>query len=116
MTANQITFMPLAINMAGQRCLVVGGGRVATRKVNTLLAAGAAVMLAAPKIAEPLRTLADSGRIEWRQREYEPKILAHFLLVVAATDDRALERAHLPPKQKPAACFPATCRPAIVRG
>ncbi len=83
-------YMPLAINMAGQRCLVVGGGRVAARKVATLVDAGAEVILVAPKIAAPLGKLAESGRLQWRRGPYDPAIEGRFTLIVAASDDRAL--------------------------
>jgi len=82
--------MPLAINMAGQRCLVLGGGRVGARKVATLLEAGAEITLVAPRISGALRELVEGRRIEWQKGRYEPELLDRFMLVVAATDDRVL--------------------------
>jgi siroheme synthase-like protein len=90
MSPKRKSYMPLAIDMTGQRCLVLGGGRVGTRKVATLLDAGAEVTLVAPKIADTLQKLADAKRIDWRQGQYDAKMVGRFMLVVAATDDRAL--------------------------
>ena len=90
MNRKQKSYMPLAIDMAGQRCLVLGGGRVGTRKVATLLEAGAEVTLVAPKISDALRKLVDVGRVDWQKGPYDAEMLGQFMLVVAATDDRAL--------------------------
>ncbi len=85
-----LRYLPLAIDMAGRRCLVVGGGRVGARKVSTLVAAGAKVIVAAPRISDPVRRLVDAGRVQWQQAEYDSAMLAGCILVVAATDDRDL--------------------------
>jgi siroheme synthase-like protein len=90
MNPKRKNYMPLAIDMAGQRCLVLGGGRVGTRKVATLLEAGAEVTLVAPKISDALRKLVDAGRVDRQKRQYDAQMLGQFMLVVAATDDRAL--------------------------
>jgi siroheme synthase-like protein len=86
----QPRYLTLAIDVSGRRCLVVGGGRVGARKATTLAGAGAVVIVVAPEISEPLGELAASGRVEWRQDEYDPAMLSGFTLVVAATDDPAL--------------------------
>ena len=51
--------------------LVVGGGAVATRKVEGLLPAGAHVTVVAPEVTEALRALADAGRCAWRRKAYD---------------------------------------------
>jgi precorrin-2 dehydrogenase/sirohydrochlorin ferrochelatase len=90
MSPKRKNYMPLAINMAGLRCLVLGGGRVGQRKVATLLDAGAEVTLVAPKISAALGKLADAGRVDWQKRRYDVEMLDRCALVVAATDDPAL--------------------------
>ena len=54
---------PITLLLAPQRCVVVGGGAVATRKVKMLLAAGAVVTVVAPEVTEELQTLAAAGVI-----------------------------------------------------
>ena len=83
-------YMTLGINMAGLRCLVVGGGNVGSRKAATLAAAAADVTVVAPLISKELQVLVAAGRVKWQQAEYASAILGKFMFVVAATDDRPL--------------------------
>ena len=81
---------PVNLAVAGRRCLVVGGGRVAARKVAGLLACGARVHVVAPEVGEPLRSLgaaaAEPAALSWEERAYRPGEVAGFDLAVAATD------------------------------
>ena len=77
---------PITLVLAGKRCLVVGGGAVATRKVKRLLATGAVVTVIAPESTEELQTLAATGVIEWQARPALPADLGKAFLVVAAAD------------------------------
>jgi siroheme synthase-like protein len=83
-------YVTLGINMTGRRCLVVGGGNVGTRKVLTLLAGDASVTVLAPEISQPLQQAVDAGRLEWLRSEYTADSLKGCVLVVAATDNPAL--------------------------
>ena len=82
-------YYPLLVDLAARRCLVVGGGRVAERKVGLLLECGAAVELVSPKATARLAALAGAGRIHWRRRVARPADVRGAFLVVAATDDAA---------------------------
>jgi siroheme synthase-like protein len=79
--------------VAGRPVVVVGGGRVATRKVEGLLDAGADVTVIAPELAPALENLAASGRITVRPRAFEPADVADAWLVLTATDDPSVNRA-----------------------
>ena len=57
----------------GRRVVVVGGGKVARRRVPKLLAAGARVELISPEVDVALRSLADSGALLWQAREFTAK-------------------------------------------
>jgi uroporphyrin-III C-methyltransferase / precorrin-2 dehydrogenase / sirohydrochlorin ferrochelatase len=85
-------YLPLAVNLAGMRCLVVGGGAVGTRKASTLANAGALVIVVAPEICAAAKELVEAGRVEWSRTKYETAMLAGCVLAVAATDDDALNR------------------------
>src|SRR4051794_36487885 len=61
---------PVALNVRGRRCVVVGGGGVAERKVRGLLAAGASVTVIAPSLTAGLRALAEQGVIVTAERPY----------------------------------------------
>jgi len=74
----------------GRPCLVVGGGAIARRKVEGLLACGARVRVVAPHIGQELRMLAG---VTFDERPWQPEDLAGVWLVIAATDDPAVNRA-----------------------
>ena len=84
---------PLFANLQGELVVVVGGGDVAERKVQTLLEHGADVIVVAPQATSALQGLATEGRIIWRARGYVPGDLDSALLAVCATDDRAVNEA-----------------------
>lgn len=73
--------------------LVIGGGAVATRKVHGLLAAGARVTIIAPEISEELAALAHAHALTILRRAYQPDDLARAQIVIAATDDLAVNHA-----------------------
>jgi len=85
-------YVPIFLAVAGRRCLVVGGGEVAARKVATLLAAGAEVCVVSPHLNGALTTLASRGRIRHVAREYASGDLDGASLIYAATDDAELHR------------------------
>jgi precorrin-2 dehydrogenase/sirohydrochlorin ferrochelatase len=84
---------PVNLVVAGRRCLVVGGGRVAAQKVAGLLECDADVHVVAPLVAAPLRALAADGAIGLHERRFEPADLVGCRLVITATDDAAVNRA-----------------------
>jgi uroporphyrin-III C-methyltransferase/precorrin-2 dehydrogenase/sirohydrochlorin ferrochelatase len=77
----------LGLRLAGRRVLVVGGGRVAQRRVPALLDAGADVALVSPSVTATLEGLAERGRITWHRRPYRRGDCAGAWLVQAVTDD-----------------------------
>ncbi len=77
----------LGLRLRGRRVLVVGGGAVASRRVPSLLDAGAEILLVSPKVAASLEDLAAAGRIQWQTRGYRPGDCAGAWLVCACTDD-----------------------------
>ncbi len=85
---------PVALSVGGRRCLVVGGGPIATRKVEGLLRCRADVVVVAPDIVDPLRLLArhtaeepGAGSLVLHERRYEPGEAGGYRLVVTATGD-----------------------------
>jgi precorrin-2 dehydrogenase / sirohydrochlorin ferrochelatase len=88
-------YFPVCLKIAGRQCLVIGGGRVGERKVKGLLAHGALITVVSPELNEALSSLLRDGAIQWRNRPYREGDLAGAFLVIAATDDPAVqERVH----------------------
>jgi uroporphyrin-III C-methyltransferase/precorrin-2 dehydrogenase/sirohydrochlorin ferrochelatase len=83
---------PAFVKLAGRSCLVVGAGRVAESKIESLVRCGARVRVVAPEAAESVREAARTGRIIWEPREFRPADLDGAFLVVAATSSPELHQ------------------------
>jgi len=81
---------PLFLDLAGQPVVVVGAGAVATRKIRTLLTTRANVTVISPKASAAVRRFARTGRLRWLRRGYCRGDLRPARLVIAATDDLAV--------------------------
>ena len=79
-------YYPICLDIRDRRCLVVGGGAVATRKVKGLLQCGAMVSLVSPQATEELLKLAEETRIVLKARPYLASDLEGMFLVIGATD------------------------------
>ncbi len=80
-------FYPIYLNLKNQKCLVVGGGKVAERKVQSLLECGARVFLVSPEITPGLQQMVEDGRITYVQRGYTTTDLEGSFLVIGSTND-----------------------------
>ena len=83
-------YLPLHIDLRGQDCLVVGGGALALRKIELLIRAGAAVSVVAKACCDEVRDLAESGAVQLTERGYHSTDADGRRLVIAATDDAAI--------------------------
>jgi len=87
-----VRYYPVFLNLEGKRCIVIGGGEVAERKVLALLDAGAAVTVVSPELTERLAGLKRAGQIVHIQRRYQEGDLAGAFIVIAATSDMDVNR------------------------
>lgn len=78
-------YYPAFLDLRGRRCLVVGGGSVAERKVHALREAGARVCVVAPRLTPGLAALAARREIVHWPRRFRPGDVAGAMLVVCAT-------------------------------
>ena len=83
-------FFPLALALAGQRCLLVGGGQTALRKARLLQKSGAQLRIVAAEIDSALQLLDDDAELLFR--DYQSTDCRAVALVIAATEDRQLNR------------------------
>ncbi|KAF0993884.1 bifunctional precorrin-2 dehydrogenase/sirohydrochlorin ferrochelatase [Geobacillus sp. TFV-3] len=84
---------PVILHLRGRRVVVVGGGKVAARKIHGLLEAGAEIVMIAPEAEPELQALAAGGMIVWKKKRFDPDDLAGAFLVIAATNDRKVNEA-----------------------
>ena len=87
-----ITYYPVFLNVDGKKCVVVGGGQVAWRKVRVLLEHGADIEVISPDLCSELAKLAESGEIHALTREYQAGDLKNAFVAIAATDDNEINQ------------------------
>lgn len=88
-----ISGYPVNLVVDGRRCVVVGAGRIAARKIAALLEAGADVHVIAPDAAPEVRGWASEGRLELLDRKFAPADLDGAWLATTATGDPAVDHA-----------------------
>ncbi len=84
------SYYPVFLKVSDKRCVVVGGGDVALRKVRTLLEYGAGVEVISPDLCPELIKLAETGEIAVQRKLYQPGDLKGALIVIAATDEHGV--------------------------
>ncbi len=88
-----ISGYPVNLVVTERRCVVVGAGPIAARKIDALLAAGADVHVVAPQVGTEVRAWADAGRLRLSERPFAPADLDDAWLATTATGDPAVDRA-----------------------
>ena len=78
---------PVGLDLAGRKCIVIGGGAVATRRVAALLGGGAQVTVISRSVSSEIERLVQAGKITTHSRAYSADALQGAFLVVVATDD-----------------------------
>ncbi len=86
-------FYPVALNLQHRKCLVVGGGTVAERKVVSLLLSGGEVTVISPEATALLAFLAQNGQIVWQNRQFTAGDTRGHFLICAATDETPINTA-----------------------
>src|ERR1700739_3596023 len=81
-----MSLLPVFLKLDGRSGLLVGAGNVGLEKINSLLITGLNLRVIAPEAKPEIRRLANEGRFEWIQRQFEPADLDGNFVVIAATD------------------------------
>jgi len=84
--------MPISVSVKNRTCLVVGGGEVALRKVETLLDYDTTITVIAPEVHDKLKYHASRERITLEEREYRSPEAADYGMVISASDDSGINR------------------------
>jgi precorrin-2 dehydrogenase/sirohydrochlorin ferrochelatase len=80
------------LRLEGKKVVVIGGGRVAERKVTGLLGTGSLITVISPQATDKLKGLAGSGLIEWIERLFSKEDIEGAFLIFAATNDNVLNQ------------------------
>lgn len=87
-----VSYYPVFLNLKNKCCVVVGGGKVAERKVLSLLKSGTEVTVISPELTKRLKKEGLSRRIKHIQRRYKKGDLKNAFLVIAATDSNEINK------------------------
>ena len=79
-------YYPVYLNLAGKRCVIIGGGGIAQGKIRALLRAGCQITVISPDATQGIRNAAQRGEVTWLERTYQPGDLDGAFIAVAATN------------------------------
>lgn len=85
-------YLPITVQMKSRHCLIVGGGEVAARKLKHMLQAEVKVTLVSPKFSQEVLELAEKKSVRLIEDVFSTDLVEGFYLVIAATDDRMVNR------------------------
>lgn len=85
-----MTYYPVYLEMKGRRCLVIGGGAVAERKIASLLEVGAKVTVISPHVTDAIARWSKDNLVRLKIKPYQSGDLGGYQLVFVATDDGAV--------------------------
>lgn len=88
----ETTYFPIFMDISNMKILTVGGGRIAFRRVKTLLAFANDITVAAPEICPEMNELVQAGHIMWMENTYSADMLEGAGMVLAATDNHEVNR------------------------
>ncbi|MEM1091705.1 MAG: siroheme synthase CysG [Pseudomonadota bacterium] len=80
-------YLPIFADLKGRKCLVVGGGEIAARKIRLLARAADRITVVSPELCEELQERVDRHELTWFAERFIPEHLEDVALVIAATDD-----------------------------
>ncbi len=79
---------PVNIKLKGQRCLLIGGGKVAHEKIQNLLASEAVVDVVSPQLIPEMELLCSQQKFSWFEREFIPEDISdRYGLIIASTNN-----------------------------
>ncbi|GLC89254.1 precorrin-2 dehydrogenase/sirohydrochlorin ferrochelatase family protein [Lysinibacillus piscis] len=86
-------YFPIHLNLDYKKAVIVGGGHVALQKVASLLPTKAQIVVISPEVTEGLQPFITAQQITWHKKAFEPSDLDDAILIIAATNDTAVNEA-----------------------
>ena len=77
---------PIFLKLENFSCLVIGGGKVAARKISTLVSAGAKPHIVATKLCDATMAIVRKHNLQWQERAFQPGDTRNYQIVIAATN------------------------------
>lgn len=87
-----LKYMPIGIKLKDRRCLVVGGGKVAVRKIETLLEYDTEITVVAPKADRKIEYFAERGQLTLKKRAYQSPEALDYAAVISASNDNQVNQ------------------------
>jgi precorrin-2 dehydrogenase/sirohydrochlorin ferrochelatase len=87
-----VRYYPVFLNLNGRNAVVIGGGKVAERKVHSLIKTGAVVSVISPEITKNLENLRTKGLIRHVKRQYQKGDLKNAFIVIAGTSSSRINK------------------------
>ena len=88
-----MVYYPINLNLNGRKVVVVGGGRIAERKITRLIEAMAVVTVISPKLTLELMEYAEEGKLIWKEKNFTAADIQDAFLVIAATNQPEINHA-----------------------
>lgn len=88
-----MTVIPIMIDLGNKNVVVVGGGKIAERKLDGLLDSKASLTVISPSVTPKIYRWVEKGQIEWKQKKFEPKDAEEAFMLVIATNDPVVNAA-----------------------
>lgn len=80
-------YYPIHVNLQHKQVAIIGGGKVAQRKINSLLQTNADILVVSPEVTETIKQWSEERKLEWRKKNFSPSDLDQATLVFAVTND-----------------------------
>jgi precorrin-2 dehydrogenase/sirohydrochlorin ferrochelatase len=87
------TYYPIMLDLTGKNVVVIGGGKVAERKVKGLREAKANIIVIATEVTAFLKELTEKAEITWVKKRFSPEDVEGAFLIIAATNTREINEA-----------------------
>lgn len=81
------TFTPFMLDLNKKNVIIIGGGKVAERRIFILLETGANLTVISPEVTENIQMLSERGRLQWKKKAFEEDDILNAFLVVIATNN-----------------------------
>ena len=82
--------VPIMLNLTNKNVIIIGGGKIAERRITTLLNSNASITVISPQVTPKIKRYIENKKVKWVNRPFTPNDLHEAFLVVVATDDTVI--------------------------